>query len=92
MANYKAEVTLNEKDSLQDMLNLEKAMVKPIIYNREFKPLKDLTPDAYRIFPYEGKDNKTKISIKKIKTDYPLAYKYLSKNKRSSQYRYCNQN
>jgi len=28
MANYKAEVTLNEKDSLQDMLNLEKTMVK----------------------------------------------------------------
>lgn len=28
MANYKAEVTLNEQDSLQDMLNLEKTMVK----------------------------------------------------------------
>ena len=28
MTNYKAEVTLNEKDSLQDMLNLEKTMVK----------------------------------------------------------------
>lgn len=28
MTNYKSEITLNEKDSLQDMLNLEKAMVK----------------------------------------------------------------
>lgn len=28
MSNYKADITLNEKDSLQDMLNLEKAMVK----------------------------------------------------------------
>ena len=28
MSNYKAETTLNEKDSLQDMLNLEKALVK----------------------------------------------------------------
>lgn len=28
MASYKQEVTLNERDSLQDMLNLEKAMVK----------------------------------------------------------------
>ncbi len=28
MADYKAEVTLNEQDSLQDMLNLEKTMVK----------------------------------------------------------------
>ena len=28
MANYKADTQLNEKDSLQDMLNLEKQMVK----------------------------------------------------------------
>ncbi len=28
MSNYKADITLNEKDSLQDMLTLEKAMVK----------------------------------------------------------------
>ena len=26
--NYKADCTLNEKDSLQDMLNIEKSMVK----------------------------------------------------------------
>ena len=28
MSNYKKDITLNEKDSLQDMLNLEKDMVK----------------------------------------------------------------
>ncbi|MBQ3492793.1 MAG: spore coat protein [Clostridia bacterium] len=28
MSNYKADMTLNEKDSLQDMLNLEKSLVK----------------------------------------------------------------
>ena len=28
MTSYKADVTLNEKDSLQDMLTLEKSMVK----------------------------------------------------------------
>ena len=28
MSNYKADITLNEKDSLQDMLNVEKALVK----------------------------------------------------------------
>ena len=26
--NYKADITLNEKDSLQDMLNMEKSLVK----------------------------------------------------------------
>ncbi len=28
MPDYKAEITLNEKDTLQDMLNLEKSLVK----------------------------------------------------------------
>lgn len=28
MQNYKADITLNEKDSLQDMLTLEKSVVK----------------------------------------------------------------
>lgn len=28
MSNYKADITLNEKDSLQDMLNVEKSIVK----------------------------------------------------------------
>ena len=28
MNNYKADITLNEKDSLQDMLNVEKNLVK----------------------------------------------------------------
>lgn len=28
MSNYKADITLNEKDTLQDLLNLEKSMVK----------------------------------------------------------------
>ena len=70
------------KNGFGEKVSIEKAMVKPVIYNREFKPLKDLIPDAYRIFPYEGADYKTKISIKKIETDYPLAYNYLSKNKK----------
>ncbi|MDY2956747.1 MAG: DNA methyltransferase [Lachnospiraceae bacterium] len=70
------------KNGFKETVSIEKEMVKPIIYNREFKPLKDLIPDAYRVFPYEGTGNKTKISIKTVKNDYPLAYKYLSKNKK----------
>lgn len=70
------------KNGFKETVSIEKEMVKPIIYNREFKPLKDLVPDAYRVFPYEGADNKTKISIKTIENDYPLAYKYLAENKK----------
>jgi hypothetical protein len=73
---------ISGKNGFGESVSIEKAMAKPIIYNREFKPLKDLVPDAYRLFPYEGKKHKTKVSIKKIKTDYPLTYKYLSKNKK----------
>lgn len=70
------------KNGFGETVSIEKNKVKPIIYNREFKPLKVLTPDAYRVFPYEGKEHKTKISITKIKNNYPLAYKYLTNNKK----------
>ena len=73
---------ISGKNGFGEDVCVEKSMVKPIIYNREFKPLKDLVPDAYRIFPYEGEKHKTKVSIKKIKTDYPFTYKYLSRNKK----------
>lgn len=69
------------RNGFGDKVIIEKEMVKPVIYNRDFTPLKELVPDAYRIFPYEGADYKTKLSITKIKTNYPLAYKYLSQNK-----------
>lgn len=70
------------KNGFGETVSIEKEMVKPIIYNRGFKPLKELVPHAYRVFPYEGVDNKTKVSIKTIKTNYPLAYRYLTKNKK----------
>lgn len=73
------------RNGFGETVSIEKAMVKPIIYNREFKPLKELTPDAYRVFPYEGADHKTKISMKQIKMNYPFAYSYLSKNKKRIQ-------
>lgn len=68
------------KNGFGEELSIEEAMVKPIIYNREFKPLKKLCPDAYRIFPYYGADNKTKMSIDFIQEHYPLAYRYLTIN------------
>ncbi len=70
------------KDGFGRLVDIEKEMVKPVVYNREFLPLREIVPDAYRIFPYKGDEHKTKISIKEVKKKYPLAYKYLESNKK----------
>ena len=70
------------KNGFGDYVDIEKEMVKPVVYNREFLPLREIVPDAYRIFPYAGDDHKTKISIKEVQEKYPLAYKYLESNKK----------
>lgn len=59
---------------------IEKNMVKPVIYNKVFLPLKKLSADAYCIFPYKGKNHREKLSIDDIEKDYPKAYEYLSMN------------
>lgn len=75
------------KNGFGENVVLEKEMLKPIIYNNEFLPLKKLKPDAYCLFPYTGDNNKEKLSINDIKKRYPKTYQYLSKNKD----RICNQ-
>lgn len=71
---------------------LEKDMVKPVIYNRTFSPLKKLIPDAFCIFPYTGANKRVKISIEEIHKTYPLTYEYLMKNKARIQgYVKCNE-
>ena len=73
---------ISGKNGFGETIQIEKEMVKPVVYNREFLPLREIIPDAYRIFPYKGADYKTKISIEEVKGKYPLAYKYLKKNKK----------
>lgn len=69
------------KNGFGETVYLEKDMVKPVIYNREFLPLKSLKPDAYCLFPYSGMNNKVKVSINEIKDKFPKTYQYLSRNK-----------
>lgn len=64
-----------------EKVSIEKEMCKPVICNKDFYSLKEMTPDTYRIFPYTGDDHKKKLSIGEIKVNYPLCYKYLTKNK-----------
>lgn len=70
------------KNGFGKIVEIEEEMVKPVVYNRKFLPLREIVPDAYRVFPYKGTDHKTKISIEEVKEKYPLAYKYLKSNKK----------
>lgn len=79
---YEHNGLISGKNGFGDQVDIEKEMVKPVVYNREFLPLREIVPDAYRIFPYMGDDHKTKISIKEVQEKYPLAYKYLESNKK----------
>lgn len=78
---FEYENTIIGKNRFGEKVTIEKEMVKPVVYNTDFLPLKKIYPNAYRIFPYKGKDYKTKISIDEIRDNYPLAFSYLSKYK-----------
>lgn len=73
--------TITGTNGLGKRVTIEKAVVRPLIYNRAFYPLKKLTPDAYSVFPYEEKDNKTKIRYSDLSKRFPLCYAYLNENK-----------
>jgi len=63
-------------NGLNEKVEIEKDILRAVIYNREFYPFKDLSPDAYCIFPYYEASNE-EISVEELKDHYPFAYKYL---------------
>lgn len=69
------------KNGFREEVKLELEMVKPVIYNRTFTPLKTLFPDAYCLFPYTGKTHRVRLSIEEIQVNYPYTYAYLTENK-----------
>lgn len=77
---YERDEIVYGKNGFGEEVSLEKDMVRPVIYNREFLSLKTLQPDAYCLFPYAGNKNKQKVSMQEIGKLYPHTYKYLSQN------------
>ena len=69
------------KNGFKETVEIEKNAVKAVIYNREFYPFKNVEPDAYCVFPYEGANSKI-IPFPKLKKKYPLLSEYLSSNKK----------
>lgn len=68
------------KNGFGERVELESGIVKPVIYNHMFLPLKRLSADAYCIFPYSGVKHKDKMSMEELSVKYPKAYVYLLQN------------
>ena len=64
-------------NGFKEKVEIETDILRGVIYNREFYAFKNLLPDAYCIFPYYGASN-DEIPINELKTNFPLAYKYLT--------------
>jgi len=59
---------------------IEETALRAVIYNKVFYPFKDVEPNAYCIFPYEG-NSTDRLSYSYIKRNLPLLYEYLNANK-----------
>lgn len=63
-----------------ETVRIERDILRGVVYNREFYPFKDIQPDAWCIFPYEGASADA-IEYSDIKARFPLAYEYLERNR-----------
>ena len=64
-----------------ETITIEKGILRAVVYNREFYPFKEITPDAWCIFPYEGASS-VAIGYHALEQRFPLAYAYLETNKK----------
>lgn len=67
------------KNGFRETVRVEEGVLRSVIYNRVFYPFKNVEPDAYCIFPYEGASSSA-IPFSEMEAIYPLAYQYLSEN------------
>ena len=69
------------RNGFGEVVHVEKDILRGVVYNREFYPFKNIVPDAWCVFPYEGA-SVVAISYSDLKKRFPLAHEYLAKNKR----------
>lgn len=67
------------KNGFKETVRVESDCLRGVVYNKVFYPFKDLQPDAYCIFPYEGAST-TVIPYHELQQRFPLLYDYLSTN------------
>lgn len=67
-------------NGFDEVITLEEDVLRGVIYNRVFYPFKDVQPDAYCLFPYEGASAEA-IPYHEFQSRFPLTYNYLESNK-----------
>lgn len=63
-------------NGFKEDVELELEVTRPLIYNKFFYCFKDLSPDAYALFPYRS-NNKEIIPMSEMMLNFPKAYAYL---------------
>ena len=66
-------------NGFNETVRVEADALRGVIYNRVFYPFKNVEPDAYAIFPYEGASVDA-IAFSDLKDRYPLLHAYLEQN------------
>lgn len=66
-------------NGFDETVRVEADALRGVIYNRVFYPFKNVEPDAYAIFPYEGASVDA-IAFSDLKNRYPLLHAYLEQN------------
>lgn len=66
-------------NGFKEIVSVETDVLRGVVYNHVFYPFKNVEPDAYAIFPYEG-DGTNPIAFSELEMRYPLLFSYLSKN------------
>ena len=66
-------------NGFNEVVSVEADALRAVIYNKVFYPFKNVEPDAYAIFPYEG-ESTTIIKFSDLKDRFPLLYSYLKDN------------
>jgi hypothetical protein len=63
-----------------EIIEIEEGITKKLVHNNDFCAFKKPVTDTYILFPYRGANYDELMTLQEIKTDYPLAYKYLTEN------------
>ena len=66
-------------NGFNETVRVEADALRGVIYNRVFYPFKNVEPDAYAIFPYEGASVDA-IAFSDLNDRYPLLHAYLEQN------------
>lgn len=83
LRNEKAKTFVAYSKALDEETEIEKGLVKPFLMGKDVKRYEPLIPRNLVIFPYQVSNGSAQLMSKEfIKTNFPLGWDYLSRNKK----------